>query len=121
MLPLSYYNLVADIISNKDDSFSEYSGAANSFFNNEVQNPNLYNKHNSFPLSMVTKLAQEDQDFVHEVITNTVEKLQWNPVEIARQLKVIVIMNIIVKSPKIDNGDFFIRLILTKDWAAFGT
>ena len=32
--------------------------AANSFFNNEVQNPNLHNKHNSLPLSMVTKLAQ---------------------------------------------------------------
>ena len=90
VLPLSYFNLVADIISNKDDGFSEYSGAANSFFNNEVQNPNLYNKHNSFPLCMVTKLAQEDQDFVHEIITNTVEKLQWNPVEIARQLKVTI-------------------------------
>ena len=90
VLPLSYFNLVADIISNKDDGFSEYSGAANSFFNNEVQNPNLYNKHNSFPLSMVTKLAQEDQDFVHEIITNTVEKLHWNPVEIARQLKVTI-------------------------------
>ena len=50
----------------------------------------MYNKHNSFPLSMVSKLAQEDQDFVHEIITNTVEKLQWNPVEIARQLKVII-------------------------------
>ena len=44
---------------------------------------------------MVTKLAQEDQDFVHEIITNTVEKLQWNPVEIARQLKVII-KNVIV-------------------------
>ena len=100
VLPLSYYNLVADIISNKDEGVSEYNSAANSFFNNEVQNPNLYNKHNSFPLSMVTKLAQEDQDFVHEIITNTVEKLQWNPVEIARQLKVIIIMNIIVKPPR---------------------
>ena len=70
----------------------KYNSAANSSFNNEVQNPNLNNKHNSLPLSMVTKLAQEDQDFVHEIIKNTVEKLQWNPVEIAMQLKVIPII-----------------------------
>ena len=49
----------------------------------------MYNRHNSFPLSMVTKLSTEDQDFVHEIITNTVEKLNWDPVEIARQLKVM--------------------------------
>ena len=37
---------------------------------------------------MVTRLPQADQDFINEVITNNVEKLQWDPVEIARHLKV---------------------------------
>ena len=72
----------------KDDGMSEYTSAANHFFNNEVQNPNVYNKHNTFAMTIQSKLAQVDQDFIQEVITNNVEKLHWNASEIARQLKV---------------------------------
>ena len=88
VLPLAYYDILSDQISKKDDNLAEYTSAANNFFNNEVQNPNTYNKHNSYTLTMVTRLPQADQDFINEVITNNVEKLQWDPVEIARHLKV---------------------------------
>ena len=47
------------------------------------------NKHNAYPLTMVTKLTQKEQDFISEFLTNTVEKLHWEPAEIAMQLKVI--------------------------------
>ena len=88
VLPLDYYDLLSEQIAAKDDGFSEYSSAANNFFNNEVQNPNIYNKHNSFPLTMVTKMSQKEQDEIQEIITNIVEKLHWDPVEIARHIKV---------------------------------
>ena len=89
VLPLKYFNLLSDQIAAKDDVGSEYSSAANYFFNNEVQNPNIYNKHNSFPLTMITKMTQAEQDEIQEIITNNVEKLKWDPVEIARHMKVV--------------------------------
>ena len=89
VLPLEYFNLLSDQLAKKDDGFSEYSSAANNFFNNEVQNPNVYNKHNTFAMTIQSKLPQADQDFIQEVITNNVEKLHWNASEIARQLKVL--------------------------------
>ena len=88
-MPLAYYDIIADQVGKKDDGLSEYTGAANHFFNNDVQNPNTLNKHNAYPLTMVTKLTQKEQDFISEFLTNTVEKLHWEPAEIAMQLKVI--------------------------------
>ena len=88
-MPLAYYDIIADQVGKKDDGLSEYTSAANHFFNNDVQNPNTMNKHNAYPLTMVTKLTQKEQDFISEFLTNTVEKLHWEPAEIAMQLKVI--------------------------------
>ena len=95
VLPLAYFDILADQVGKKDDGLSEYTSAANHFFNNDVQNPNTLNKHNAYPLTMVTKLTQKEQDFISEFLTNTVEKLHWEPAEIAMQLKVITRPNIL--------------------------
>ena len=61
-LPLTYYNnLLSEHIIAKDDGLSEYISAANQFFNNEVQDPAMSNKHNSWTLTMRSCVTQSEQ------------------------------------------------------------
>ena len=61
-LPLTYYNnLLSEHIIAKDDGLSEYISAANQFFNNEVQDPAMSNKHNSWTLKITSSLSHSEQ------------------------------------------------------------
>ena len=62
VLPLTYYNnLLSEHIIAKDDGLAEYISAANQFFNNEVQDPAMSNKHNSWTLTMRSCVTQSEQ------------------------------------------------------------
>lgn len=71
VLPLTYYNnLLSEFIVNKDEGLAEYISAANQFFNNEVQDPAMSNKHNSWTLTMKSMVSQSEQ------VRSTVERDQ---------------------------------------------
>ena len=45
----------------EDEGLAEYISAANQFFNNEVQDPAMSNKHNSWTLTMRSMVTQSEQ------------------------------------------------------------
>ena len=82
-LPLHYYNQLNEHL--KRDEPHE-GGAA--FYNQEVSNPNSANRTCAWPVVVRSAMVQSDQEEVLELVISTMEKFQWEAMEIANYLKV---------------------------------
>ena len=83
-LPLHYYNQLNEHL--KRDEPHEGGGAA--FYNQEVSNPNSANRTCAWPVVVRSAMVQSDQEEVLELVISTMEKFQWEAMEIANYLKV---------------------------------
>ena len=62
-IPLCYYSILADTLNAREDAglSGEYRAAPTSSFNQDIANPNTFNRGSAFPVIMRSSLPQDDQ------------------------------------------------------------
>ena len=86
-LPLSYYNLINDEISRREDGGRDNYGLIPGV-NQDVPNPNVLNRPLAWPIKIKTSVCSGDLDEVIEVVIMALEKFHWENSDISFWVKV---------------------------------
>ena len=106
VLPLSYYNRLADRLGPIEEA-PTYGASAGVFFNPDIVNPSSFNRQNGWPIKVRSNMKKEEQvrgsfikklisqfknvmqEEITDLISTAMERFQWQSTEIANFLKVI--------------------------------
>ena len=69
MIPLPYYNLLAEGLQAKDE-VAEFGSVPGSFFSPDIVNPNSFNRQSAWPITVQSSMPREEQ--VHNICYSSV-------------------------------------------------